>query len=97
MVARMFHTADVPFTVARHPWFRKAFTFAANKSNHLSGYVPPSYNKTRTTLLVRERTHVERMLQPIKATWRSKGVTIVSDGWSDPQRRPLLNFMDGCD
>jgi hypothetical protein len=24
------------------------------------------------------------MLQPIKSTWSSKGVSIVSDGWSDP-------------
>jgi len=22
-----------------------------------------------------------------------KGVTIVSDGWSDPQKMPLINFM----
>ena len=22
-----------------------------------------------------------------------KGVSIVTDGWSDPQRRPLINFM----
>ena len=22
-----------------------------------------------------------------------KGVTIATDGWSDPQRRPILNFM----
>jgi hypothetical protein len=65
--------------------------FAAN--GKLAGYVPPSYNKIRTSLLVQEKTHVERMLQPIKSTWSSKGVSIVSDGWSDPQRRPLLNFM----
>uniref|UniRef100_A0A803L3Q9 DUF659 domain-containing protein n=1 Tax=Chenopodium quinoa TaxID=63459 RepID=A0A803L3Q9_CHEQI len=37
-------------------------------------------------------------MQPIKNTWREKGVTIVSDGWSDPQRRPFINFMaaSGC-
>jgi hypothetical protein len=93
MIARMFYTAGIPFSLARNPWFRKAFTFAANKSNHLAGYVPPSYNKIRTTLLVQERTHVEKLLQPIRSSWSSKGVTIVSDGWSDPHRRPLLNFM----
>ncbi|WVZ58346.1 hypothetical protein U9M48_008625, partial [Paspalum notatum var. saurae] len=50
-----------------------------------------------TTLLllgnVQEKAHVERMLQPIKETWSSKGVSIVSDGWSDAQRCPLLNFL----
>lgn len=65
--------------------------FAANTP--LGGYVPPGYNKLRTTLLLQEKTHVERMLQPIKSTWSSKGVSVVSDGWSDVQRRPLLNFL----
>ncbi|KAM0830201.1 hypothetical protein ACQ4PT_066366 [Festuca glaucescens] len=91
LIARMFYTAGLPFNLARNPWFRQAFMFAAN--GKLAGYVPPSYNKIRTSLLVQEKTHVERMLQPIKSTWSSKGVSIVSDGWSDPQRRHLLNFM----
>ncbi|XP_022863377.1 uncharacterized protein LOC111383494 [Olea europaea var. sylvestris] len=33
------------------------------------------------------------LLNPIKGTWGEKGVTIVSDGWIDPQRKPLINFM----
>ncbi|QHO27569.1 uncharacterized protein DS421_7g209170 [Arachis hypogaea] len=33
------------------------------------------------------------MLEPTKDSWSGNGVSIVSDGWSDPQRRPLLNFM----
>lgn len=65
--------------------------FACN--NALGGYSPPSYNKLRTTLLVQEKTHVERLLNPLKSTWPVKGVSIVSDGWSDAQRRPLLNFL----
>ena len=60
---------------------------SANKP--IGGYVAPSY-KLRTTLLVQERTHVERMLQPMKETLSSKGVSIISDGWSD-----ALEFL-GC-
>jgi hypothetical protein len=33
------------------------------------------------------------MLKPIKDGWKEKGVSVVSDGWTDPQRRPLINFM----
>ncbi|XP_010240053.1 uncharacterized protein LOC100843939 isoform X2 [Brachypodium distachyon] len=91
LIARMFYSAGLPFSLARNPWFRQAFIFAAN--NKFSGYVPPSYSKIRTGLLVQEKTCVERMLRPIKTIWSLKGVSIVSDGWSDPQRRPLLNFM----
>ncbi|XP_028199577.1 uncharacterized protein LOC114384083 [Glycine soja] len=59
----------------------------------ISGYQPPGYNKLRTTLLQNEKRHVENLLQPIKNAWSQKGVSIVSDGWSDPQRRSLINFM----
>lgn len=90
-IARMFYTGGLPFNLARNPHYLKAFQFAAD--NNLSGYIPPNYNKLRTTLLEKELEHLDMLLEPIKATWREKGVTIVSDGWSDPQRRPLINFM----
>ncbi|EEC83362.1 hypothetical protein OsI_28770 [Oryza sativa Indica Group] len=91
LIARMFYTSGIPFNVARNPYFRKAFQFACN--NQLGGYTPPNFNKLRTTLLVQERTNVERLLNALKSTWSTKGVSIVSDGWSDAQRRPILNFL----
>ena len=33
------------------------------------------------------------MLKSIKNGWKEKGVSVVSDGWTDPQRRSLINFM----
>ena len=32
-------------------------------------------------------------MKPIKDCWLENCVSIVSDGWSDPQRRPLINIM----
>ncbi|RZC20175.1 hypothetical protein D0Y65_006855 [Glycine soja] len=90
-IARMFYSSGLPFHLARNPPYRKAFAYAAN--NQISGYQPPGYNKLRTTLLQNERRHVENLLQPIKNAWSQKGVSIVSDGWSDLQRRSLINFM----
>ncbi|KAG5532188.1 hypothetical protein RHGRI_026721 [Rhododendron griersonianum] len=90
-IARMFYSGGVPFNLARNPYYVTSYQFAAN--NPLSGYIPPGYNLLRTTLLQQEKTNVERLLLPIKGTWREKGVSIVSDGWSDSQRRPLINFM----
>lgn len=95
LIGRMFYTGGVSFNLARNPYFMEAFAFAAR--NHLPGYVAPGYNNIRTTLLDEERVHVERLIEPIKKTWRSKGVSIVSDGWSDVQRRPLINFIAICD
>jgi len=91
-IARMFYSAGLPFHLAKNPHFRSAFSYAASTSN-LSGYVPPTYNKLRGPLLAKERSHVENLLQPIRDSWNDKGVTIVCDGWTDPQRRPLINFM----
>ncbi|KAJ1384591.1 Ribonuclease H-like superfamily [Sesbania bispinosa] len=88
-IARMFYSAGLSFHLARNPYFRRAFSYAAN--NSIGGYQPPGYNKLRTSLLLNERKHVEKLLEPIKYSWSQKGVTI--DGWSDPQRRPLINFM----
>ncbi|XP_022869854.1 uncharacterized protein LOC111389199 [Olea europaea var. sylvestris] len=90
-IARMFYSSGLPFTLARNPYYISSYTLASN--SRISGYLPPSYNKLRTTLLQKEKKNVERLLNPIKGTWVEKGVTIVSDGWSDPQRRPLINFM----
>jgi len=89
-IVRMFYSSGLPFHLARNPHYRKTFSFAAN-DNCIFGYQPPGYNKLRT-LLANERRHVENLLKPIKNTWKEKCVSIVSDGWSDPQRRLLINF-----
>ena len=94
LIARMYYTGGLPFNLARNPYYQKSYTFAAN--NNLSGYVPPGYTKLRTSLLYQEKAHVERLLEPVKATWPEKGLTLVSDGWSDPTRKPLINFMATC-
>ena len=90
-IARMFYSAGLPFHLARNPYYASSYTFAAN--HNISGYLPPGYNLLRTTLLKRERSNIDRLLEPIRGTWSEKGVSIVSDGWSDSQRRPLINFM----
>ncbi|GMP42453.1 hypothetical protein CsSME_00012201 [Camellia sinensis var. sinensis] len=89
--ARMFYASGLPFNLARSPYFRKYSQSLANSS--LMGYTPPSYDRLRTTLLSREKAHVNRPLQPIRDTWNKKGVSLLSDGWSDRQRRPLINVM----
>ncbi|XP_028089826.1 uncharacterized protein LOC114290141 [Camellia sinensis] len=90
-MARMFYSVGLPFQLTRNPYYVSAFTFVAN--NNIQGYVPPGYNMLRTTLLQKERINIDRLLDPIRGTWREKGVSIASDGWSDSQQRPLINFM----
>ncbi|CAL5386707.1 unnamed protein product [Camellia sinensis] len=94
LIARMFYSAGLPFHLARNPYFVDAFQYAAE--NQIVGYVPPGYNLLRTTLLQKERANIERLLEPTKKSWDEKGLSIVSDGWTDAHRRPLINFMAAC-
>lgn len=70
-IARMFYTGGVPFNLARNPSYHWSYQFAA--ASKLDGYVPPSYNKLRTTLLQQEKSNVEKLLVPLKSTWKEKG------------------------
>ena len=90
-IARIFYTGGLPFNFARNPYYRNSYAYAVTSS--IPDYIPPGYNALRTTLLQKERAHVERLLKPIKDFWLENGVNIVFDGWSDPQRRPLINIM----
>uniref|UniRef100_A0A803N3K7 DUF659 domain-containing protein n=1 Tax=Chenopodium quinoa TaxID=63459 RepID=A0A803N3K7_CHEQI len=85
-IARMFCTGGLPFNLARYPHYFRSYSMAANMNL-------PCYTKLRTTLIVKDKAYCERLLQPIQATGKDEGVTIVSDGWSDPTRKPLINFM----
>ncbi|XP_057491417.1 uncharacterized protein LOC130777166 [Actinidia eriantha] len=87
----MFYSGGLSFNLARNPYYVSSYTYAAN--NSIPGYIPPGYNLLRTKLFQREKANIERLLEPIKGTWREKGLTIASDDWSDSQQRPLINFM----
>ena len=82
LIARMFYSGGIPFHFARNPHYVNSYKYAAN--NMITSYVPLGYNTLRTILLQKERANVEKMLKPIKDGWKEKGVSVVSDGWTDP-------------
>lgn len=88
-IARMFYTSGLSFNVARNPHYRNSYV----RASKIPGYIPPGYNALRTGLLQKERKNIEMHLQPLKDSWKQKGVSICSDGWSDPQRRPIFNLI----
>lgn len=65
MIARMFYSGGLSFNLTSNPYYAMAFTFAAN--NPIAYYKPPVYNSLRTTLVQHEKSHVERLLDPIRA------------------------------
>lgn len=78
----MFFSGGVPFNLARNPHYHRSDQFVV--ANKIDGYVTYGYNKLQTTLLQKERNNVKKLLVPFKFTWKDRGVTIVSYGWSNP-------------
>ena len=52
------------FHFARNPYYDHAFKSATQ----LPSYVPPGYNTLRTTLLQKEKSNIENLLELIKKT-----------------------------
>ncbi|KAG6514091.1 hypothetical protein ZIOFF_024431 [Zingiber officinale] len=94
-ITRLFYIGGLCFNIARNPHYVRAFSLATQRT--IPGYLPPRYNLLRTSLLQKEKAHIEKLLEPAKAAWKQKGVSICSDGWSDVQRRPLINIMVVCE
>ena len=44
-------------------------------------------------MLKKERSLIEDVLKPVRNSWSSSGVSIISDGWTDTRRRPLVNLI----
>ena len=81
-IAFFFYQNFISFNVARSPLFIEMCRALCHGAP--SGYVPPGSEKLRTTLLTKEKKEVDKILEPIKSTWPKFGVSIVSDGWTDP-------------
>ena len=92
--ADCFYNANIPFNVARNPFFIEA-VLATSKARF--DYVPPSYHQFRTNLIEPRRLRVEKEIERKTGfAKRTYGVSICTDGWDDVNRRPLMNVMMTC-
>ncbi|KAL7603768.1 hypothetical protein Lser_V15G16058 [Lactuca serriola] len=57
------------------------------------GYKPPSYEKARTSLFDQCVREVGKELDPVKDTWLTQGVSVISDGWWNVKSEPLINVI----
>jgi hypothetical protein len=59
-------------------------------------YVLPSFESLRTKGVERRKHRIEEIVKPIRDSWAISGCTLVSDGWTDRQSRPLVNTLACC-
>ncbi|KAL4587556.1 hypothetical protein LXL04_000428 [Taraxacum kok-saghyz] len=89
-IVKGMSTNGIPFNVLRNPQFIEMLNCMKKAPD---GYKPPSSEKTRTVLLDECVRDVDKDLIPVKDTWYTQGVSIVSDGWSNVKHKPLLNVL----
>jgi len=89
-VAEFFFANGISFNATRSPQYKEMMkkVFAAGPS-----FQPPGYNKMRTTLLDRGVSKMQGVMEGLRKSWVEYGCSIVMDGWTNIQQRPLLNII----
>ena len=87
---RFFYAEDVPHWKVRSPYFLEMVKAIGQAG---PSYMPPSYHALRTTELMDEVKCVDHDIMGVREKWKKYGCSIVSDGWSDTRRRPIINFL----
>ncbi|KAK8697750.1 hypothetical protein V6N13_113888 [Hibiscus sabdariffa] len=90
LIVRALCANGIPFNVLRNPDFL-AMLKGVNQAP--KDYKPPSFDRARTTLVDECQRELEKELIPVKDTWTTHGTSIVSDGWTNMKRQPLINVV----
>eukprot|EP01018_Ginkgo_biloba_P023395 Gb_41608 [translate_table: standard] len=89
-VARCIYACGISFNVVRSPYWQDMVR--AINDGH-KGYKTPSFEKVQTTLLTKEKSLMEKTVEPIRASWQTTNVSIISYGWTNERNRPLINVI----
>eukprot|EP01018_Ginkgo_biloba_P040755 Gb_13499 [translate_table: standard] len=92
-VASCIYACGISFNAVHSPYWQDMVR-AINDGP--KGYKTPSFEKVRTTLLTKEKSLLEQSIEPIRASWWTTGVSIISDGWTYARNGPLINVIDVC-
>lgn len=76
-IGRFFYENGIPFNVSNSPSFTN---MVHSIGNYGRGLKPPSMHELRTWILQEEVKTTTTMVDDIKATWKTTGVSLLSDG-----------------
>ena len=54
---------------------------------------PPAPRHIHGQLLDSNKEELERWISSYKSKWPKYGLTVICDGWTDPTRRSIINFL----
>ena len=56
-------------------------------------FIPPGETKLCTTILDKEYSKINILMEDMRQTWVSDGCFIIMDGWTDIKHQPLINLI----
>ncbi|KAL4574601.1 hypothetical protein LXL04_021435 [Taraxacum kok-saghyz] len=89
-IGRFFFENGIPFNPATSPSY---YSMMRSIGNYGRGFKPPSMHELRTWVLQAEVKTTTMIVDDIRETWKTTGVSLLSDGWSDMRNRSLINFL----
>ncbi len=93
VIAKCFFGCGIPFNVIKLDHFKQMISVVGYYN---LAYLPPSYEKLRTTLLKETKNDLIKNLDVVKESWKEIGCTIPCDGWTSVDNIPLLNILCVC-
>ncbi|XP_050253685.1 uncharacterized protein LOC126699759 [Quercus robur] len=91
--ARWWYHANIPFHAAHSVYYQEALDSVAAIGPSFKG---PSYHDLRGPLLQKHVGEMNDYLLDVKNDWKVYGCSIMSDGWTNQKRAPIINFLVYC-
>lgn len=92
-VSKWMIDASIPFNAANSMYYQPAIDAMTNFG---AGYKGPNFHDLRGFLLTKNVEQVNAFVESYRSVWKETGCTIMADGWSDQNRRTLINFLVYC-
>ena len=90
-IRKCFYKCNLPFHIAETPAWREMISNVAKLGE--TEFHGPTREHLRTSHLEEEFQSVMQRLEPIRSSWKKYGCSILTDGWTDMKKRPILNIM----
>ena len=91
--ARWWYHANIPFHAAHSVYYQEALDSVTAIG---PGFKGPSYHDLRGPLLQKHVGEMNDYLLDVKNDWKVYGCSIMSDGWTNQKRAPIINFLVYC-
>ena len=91
--ARWWYHTNIPFHAAHFVYYQETLDSVVAIR---PGFKGPSYHDLRGPLLQKHVGEMNDYLLDVKNDWKVYGCSIMSDGWTNQKRAPIINFLVYC-